>query len=306
MKKLFQITLVFVCLINASKSMAQMPTDALMMDKGQICIAALYSHDTWEEYWEGTLKRDNLNVGTLTRQTVMPMIALGLVKRVNLIVALPWVRTEASGGQIAGVSGIQDFGIWLKGTALDLQAGPGKLTLHAVAGFSTPASTYLADYAPFNLGFGCKEGSLRGILQYQIGNGPYIRGMAAYHLRGNAKIERNYYYTNQGYYSDKVNMPSAITYGATLGSWLFNNSLQIEATYDGLNSQSGHDIRRQDVGFPSNRMIFTRIGGFAHYYLPFVKGLGIVAAGNYILTGRNVGQSTMLTGGVTYQFGLWK
>lgn len=308
MKNLYKFSLLLLLFVNTgifNIITAQTPTDALMMDKGQICLAALYTHDTWNEYWEGTLKRDNQNVGTLTRQTVMPMLALGIIKRVNVIVALPWVRTEASGGQVAGTSGIQDFGIWLKGTALELQAGPGKFTTHVVAGFSAPASNYLPDYAPFNLGLGCTEGSLRGILQYQI-KSVYLRAQAAYHLRSNCKIERDYYYTTQGYYSDEVNMPNAITYGATLGTWLFNNTLQIDATYDGLNTQGGHDIRRQDVGFPSNRMIFTRVGGALHYYVPFVKGLGVVAAGNYILTGRNVGQSTMITGGITYQFGLWK
>ncbi|MBK7872013.1 MAG: transporter [Saprospiraceae bacterium] len=285
---------------------AQTPTDAEMMGKGQICIAALYMHDTWNEYWEGTLKRDNQNVGTLTRQTVMPMFSLGLIKGLNVIVALPWVKTEASGGQVAGADGIQDFGIWIKATALDKTIGAGRLTLHGVAGFSTPASNYLSDYAPFSLGFGCTEGSLRSILQYQIGTGPYLRAQAGYHLRGHSTIERDYYYTTQGYYTDKVNMPNAITYGAVLGTKLFNKNLKIEVAYDGLNSLGGHDIRRQEVGFPSNKMIFTRIGAGLQYFFPNIKGLGILANGNYILTGRNVGQSTALTGGITYQFGIWK
>lgn len=309
MKNLFHVLLLtsyILTIDNIHSLTAQTPTDALMMEKGQLCIATLYTHDTWNEYWEGTLKRDNKNVGTLTRQTVMPMVALGVINRVNVIVALPWVRTEASGGQVTGTSGIQDLGIWLKGTALDQAIGAGKFTIHAVVGFSTPASNYLPDFAPFNLGLGCTEGSLRGIFQYELNKGPYLRAQAAYHLRSNCTIERDYYYTTQGYYSDKVNMPNAITYGATLGTWLFNNQLKIEATYDGLNTQGGHDIRRQDVGFPSNRMIFTRFGGGLQYFLPYVKGLAVLANGNYILTGRNVGQSTMITGGVTYQFGVWK
>lgn len=309
MKKNYYIIVIITCLIitgNYNSLSAQTPTDALMMEKGQICFAALYSHDTWNEYWEGTLKRDNQNVGTLTRQTIMPMFSLGLVKRLNVIVALPWVHTEASGGQVTGASGMQDLGLWLKATALEQAIGSGKLTLHAVAGFSTPASNYLPDYAPFSLGFGCTEGSLRGILQYQIGNGPYLRTQAGYHVRGASTIERDYYYTTQGYYTDKVNMPNAITYGVVLGTWLFNNSFKIEASYDGMNSQGGHDIRRQDAGFPSNRMIFTRVGGGLQYLFPSIKGLGVLANGSYVLTGRNVGQSTVLTGGITYQFGIWK
>lgn len=309
MRNLYWIVQFMVCFAVISYSnplVAQTPTDAIMMEKGQICIAALYSHDTWNEYWEGTLKRDNQNVGTLTRQTVMPMFSLGLIKRLNVIAALPWVHTEASGGQVAGVSGVQDFGIWIKATALEQTLGAGKLTLHAVAGFSTPASNYLADYAPFSLGFGCTEGSLRSILQYQIGNGLYMRAQAGYHLRGSSQIERDYYYTTQGYYTDKVNMPNAITYGAILGTWLFNNSFKIEVNYDGLNSLGGHDILRQDVGFPSNKMIFTRVGGGLQYFFPTIKGLGVLANGSYVLTGRNVGQSAVLTGGITYQFGIWK
>jgi hypothetical protein len=284
---------------------AQTPTDALMMEKGQICFAAIYTHDTWDEYWEGTLKRTNGNIGTLTRQTVMPMVALGIVDRLNVIAALPWTKTEASGGQVRGAQGLQDWGLWVKGTPIDQEIGGGKLTLHAVAGVSGPASNYLPDFAPFSLGLGCVDASLRGILQYQTSSGIYVRGQGAFHLRGNCTIERDYYYTTQGFYTDEVDMPDAITYGAVAGIWLFNNSLKIEASYDGLKSLGGFDIRRQDAGFPSNKMIFTRVGGGLQYYLPFVKGLGVVASGGYILTGRNVGQSLMLNGGITYQFGIW-
>jgi hypothetical protein len=100
-------------------------------------------------------------------------------------------------------------------------------------------------------------------------------------------------------------MPDAFSYSGTLGSWFFDNSLQVEATYDVQNTLGGFDIRRQDAGFPSNEMDFTRVGAFVHYYFKFAPGLGIIAQYNHILTGRNVGQSTAYSGGVTYQFGLW-
>lgn len=306
MSKVFFIYVIITLSVFSSLPLkAQTPTDALMMDKGQICLAALYTHDSWEEYWEGTLKRTNGNIGTLTRQTITPMFSLGLADRINIIAALPWVSTEPSGGQMKGVSGFQDFAVWLKAKALETPVGPGNITLHTTVGFSFPTSNYLEDYVPFSLGLGCPDLSLRGIFQYRLDMGLYVRGQAAYLVRGNAKIERDYYYTTHGVYSDKVDMPNAMNYGATLGCWMLNNSLNIEATYDGLNTFGGHDIRRQDTGFPSNKMVFTRIGGGIHYFLPFVPGLGIVAQGGKVLTGRNVGQSTMYTAGLTYQFGLW-
>ena len=285
---------------------AQSPTDAIMMEEGQLCIAALYSHDSWDEYWEGTLKRTNGNIGTLTRQTFMPMVALGITDRINFLASLPYVTTEASGGQIKGASGFSDVGLWLKGTAYQSK-GPSVFSVHAVVGASLPSSDYLEDYGPFSLGLGCPDFSFRLTPQYLMKNGIYLRANAAYLVRGNAKIERDYYYTTHGVYSDEVDMPNAMTYSATVGSWFFNNSLQVDATYDVFNSLGGYDIRRQDVGFPANEMDFTRAGVFAHYYFEnLLPGLGVIGQYSQVLTGRNVGQSTTWTAGINYVFGVWK
>ena len=35
------------------------------------------------------------------------------------------------------------------------------------------------------------------------------------------------------------------------------------------------------------------------------SGIGFLASAGQVLTGRNVGKSTMISGGITYQFGLW-
>ncbi len=297
---------VLVCLaLLLPQANAQTPTDALMMDKGQICFAALYTHDTWDTYNEDTLDRQNGNIGTLTRQTFLPMLALGIHDRLNVLAALPRMKTEASGGQMQGASGFQDWGLWLKGKALDLQVGPGNFTAHAVAGLTGKASNYLADYAPFSLGLGCTELSLRGILQYELDMGLFVRALAAWHLRGNTRIERDYYYTTQGYYSDEVDMPNAVTWSAVAGTWLLEKSLKLELSFDGLDTQGGHGIRRQDAGFPSNKMSFKRISGEVRYFLPFVKGLSVLASGGHMTDFRNMGQSTHFTGGLTYQFGLW-
>src|SRR5678815_1124137 len=76
---------------------AQTPTDGIMMSKGEICFGANYVNESWDEYWEGTLLRENGNIGTLTRTTILPMVALGLTDKLNLLVQAPWVQTEARG-----------------------------------------------------------------------------------------------------------------------------------------------------------------------------------------------------------------
>lgn len=304
-KGLYIIFIINIFVLFPKDTYAQTPVDALMMNKGQLCLAAIYGHESWDEYWEGTLKRDNGNIGTLTRQSVTPMFALGLSDRVNIIGALPWVSTEASQGQMRGVSGLQDLGLWIKARAYVKETGNGVFTIHTTLGVMFPVSNYLADYVPFSLGLGCPDFSMRAILEQRLDKGLYVRGNAAYLVRGNATIERDYYYTTHGVYSEEVDMPNAMSYAITLGSWFFDNALSVEATYDGLNSFGGFDIRRQEPGFPSNKMVFTRIGARVHYYLPFVPGLGIIAEGTQVLSGRNFGQSTGFSTGITYQFGVW-
>lgn len=307
MKNVLQLFLIIMLCIGYIPSIhAQTPTDAIFMPKGQICLAAIYGHETWDEYWEGTLKRENGNIGTLTRQTILPMFALGLHDRINVLAALPWMKTEASAGQVTGASGLQDWSIWLKGDLMNLPLGNNNLALLATASLSGPASNYLPDFAPFNLGLGCIESSLRLMLHYEMEKGPYARLHGAYHLRGTSTIERDYYYTTHGVYSDQVNIPEAVTYGAVLGTWLFGKSMRVQAAFDGLNTLGGFDIRRQDAGFPSNKMLFTRVGLDAQYHFSFLPGLGVVASGSRILTGRNVGQSTALSFGVIYFFQIWK
>lgn len=305
MKKLLRLCSLFFALCAPLLMIAQTPSDAIMMSKGQFCGVIAYSHESWDEYWEGTLKRDNGNIGTFTRQSVTPMFALGLSDKFNLLAMLPWVSTKASQGQLKGVSGLQDLGVFIKATVMDKAMGAGHLTFHPAIGFSIPTSDYLEDYAPFSLGLGCPDLSLRGILEYKLNSGLYIRGTAAYQVRGTAKIERDFYYTTHGIYSDKVDMPNAWVYGATLGSWLLNNSLKLEITYDGMNTIGGFDIRRQDAGFPANNMDFTRIGGAFHYYFPFNPSISVIGSYGQVLTGRNVGQATSYMVGLAYLFQLF-
>jgi hypothetical protein len=278
---------------------AQSPIDGILIPKGEFCVGLFYTQDNWNEYWEGTLKRDNGNVGTLKRQTVTPMVVFGLSDRINVLAALPWVRTHATAGQIRGASGLQDWGVWVKAEVLKA----GHLSLQAAVGATGPASNYLPDYFPLNLGLGNIEGTARAIAEYRLDNGSYARVQAGYHLRSNTTIERTYYYTTQGYYSDQVDMPNAVTYSFAIGRWMKDDAFRAELIFDGLHTTGGHDIRRQDVGFPSNKMIFQRLGGLLQYYLPPSQKFGLFASGGYVLNGRNVGQSIVLTGGVMYRFG---
>lgn len=281
---------------------AQTPTDAIMMAKGDLCIGLFYEHGTWDEYWEGDRLITNGNVGTLTRTSVSAGIAMGLFNRVNLLVGLPYIRTKSDGGQLAGVSGLQDLSLGLKANLIERQLGPGVLYGLTTGEFSTPVANYLSDYAPYSLGLHTNQLALRGIVQYKFDIGPYIRGAIAHLWRTNSTIERDYYYNNGSYYTDVMDVPNAWNYQAVGGVWLFKNQLQIEGQYTVLNCVEGDDIRAWNPGQPTNKVEVAQIGGHIRYEFSKPAGLGAILGYSTIVDGRNMGKFSTVNAGIFYQF----
>jgi hypothetical protein len=306
--------LIAIAMTIAGNLAAQSPSDAFMEKQGEICIGAYYNNNAWSEYWEGDSLRTNGNIGTVTTHTILGGIQLGILDRLNLFVMVPYVITHSTPEEnpidglttatIQGDKGFQDIALFLKGSIVHSEMGKGTLDVLATVGFSTPMSSYAPD-ASFPLGLGCPDGIFRGIVQYSANMGIYARGDAAYHIRGNSNLIRNYYYTTNGYFSTEVDMPDALDYNATLGYWIKENTFKAEAQLSGLTTFGGFDIRRQDGGFPSNDMDAMRIGVNAEYFNAFIDGLAISFNSAYTLTGRNVGKSITLGGGILYQFNLW-
>lgn len=283
-------------------AMAQTPTDGLMMPKGEICVAVLYEDANWDHYWEGSSLRTNGNIGIFNRKMVMPMIVGGITDRINFIVSLPYVKTSASGGQIAGVEGIQDFGLSLKAQLVDKKLEKSKVMVFTNLSFSTPASNYLSDYMPFSLGFGARELGLRAIAQYEFDKGPYFRGSFAYLHRGVTEAERDYYYQEGSFYTATMDVPDAIHAQIAVGSWFLQKKLRVEANMTTLRCASGDDIRAYNSPQPTNKVDFDQVGGFAQYYFKKESGLGVLAYYNHLFSGRNMGQFSGFGLGLTYQF----
>jgi len=281
---------------------AQTPSDALMMKKSELCIAALYQHDTWDQYWEGTLLRENLNIGTLTRTNIMPMIAYGISDRLNVILSLPYVSTSASGGQMAGVSGFQDISIFAKYKIVNLEKNSSSFQTFGTVGYSLPVTSYLSDYMPLNLGLGTNELSARVIMKYEHKSGLYLRGSFAYLYRTTTEAERDYYYADKGIYTSTMDVPNTTTVDGALGAWLFDRSIQFEVGAVKNTAQSGDDIRRQNAPQPTNKMNMSHVNVYLRFFPNFFKGFTIITGYTQVLEGRNIGKSNILTGGLTYQF----
>ena len=93
---------------------AQTDQDALMMGKKNLCVAGMVGYNSWTNYWEGTYKRENANIGRVSTTSSMLMFNYGLNGNLNIIASLPYVSTQASRGTLSGLNGLQDLGVSVK------------------------------------------------------------------------------------------------------------------------------------------------------------------------------------------------
>jgi hypothetical protein len=295
------ITLVGLVL-STSILFAQTPTDGFFMPKDEICVAFNYDYTTWSQYWEGTLKRDNSNIGTISTQQMQLMGAYGLNKYINLIAVLPnYIVTRASAGTMAGHRGLQDAAFWVKVKPWSKDFSKGRADAFVAAGYSMPVTNYYPDYLPLSIGLGARMAHLRGNMHFFAKKDWFVGVQGAYQWRSNIALERDFYYTGgQAFYTDRVDMPNAAEGSITLG--YLKAPLRLELGSSWFRTLGGADIRRNEMPFPSNRMNMQRLTAMLQYRIPALPGFGLTLQSGYTLSGRNVGQGFNLGGGFLYQF----
>jgi hypothetical protein len=288
--------------LTATLSKAQTVDDGIMMSKKQWCNGITYMHSSWNEYWEGTTKRDNKNLGTVTTQSLMVMSNYGISDKVNVLASVPYVWTSASAGTLHGMEGFQDIELDLKYSFYHAKIGKeGKLNLMAVGGFSTPLTNYENDFLPMSIGLGSTNLSGRLTVDYQ--RGIFFSTLSsAYVWRSDVTIDRTSYYTDQINYTNKVDMPNVLNSNLFVGIRKKNLTAQLQLL--NMYTFGGFDIRPNDMPFVSNQMNMTSLGAHVKYFLPFAPNLELIGGADFVIAGRNVGQSQTYTGGLYYVLSL--
>ena len=287
------------CLLLAPILMnAQTDIDGIMMSKNNFCVGAVYQYSSWDQYWEGTFKRENLNLGTVTTKSLGIMGNYGISDKLNAIFSLPYVETNASAGTMKGQKGIQDLSLTLKYMPLEKTVGQSTYSIYVLGSFSTPLSNYTADYLPLSLGLRSKTASLRLMGDYQRGNF-FTTLSGAYIKRANITIDRNAYLTDEIHYTNEVDMPDAVSVNFRAG--YRSNRLIAEFVIDNWVTQSGgFDITKNNMPFPSNTMNALKYGINSKYTFKKIPELSIIGGYNYVVEGRNVGKSDTFYGGLFY------
>ena len=273
-----------------------------MLSKGQLFTGGLYARESWNQYWEGPLKRDNDNIGTVTTQVNTWYANYGVSNRLNVIGAVPYVWTQASQGVLHGIDGLQDLAVAAKFTAFE-RPSVNVRTVRAigVAFFNLPLTNYNPELPPLSIGNGSTRMGGRGTLNYQSGHGLYLDYSAGYTWRLPVKLDRPYYYTDdQCVMSDEVDMPDVFDHVVSGG--YARNGLMVLGTVSQQRTTGGGDIRRQDMPFVSNRMNFARVGAMSMIPIPRLP-LSVQLSYAYTIKGRNVGQAATFTAGLLYLFG---
>jgi len=291
----------FLCL--AAPLHAQTIDDGIMLGKRELLTGNFYSWDTWDQYWEGTLKRTNGNIGTITTEVNTIAANYGVFDRFNLIGTVPYVWTRASQGVLHGIEGFQDLTLAAKWSVLEKpMTSYGTLRTIFVVAVGIPMTDYNPELLPLSIGLGSTRVSWRGTVNYQSTPGWYLNGSTAYTIRSKVTLDRPYFYTNDEFVmSDRVDMPDTFDYVASAG-YMKPGGLMTAVSFSQQQTLGGGDIRRQDMPFSSNRMNFSKVDAHVMYSIPPVKNLAVRLSGTQTVGGRNVGQSTTIAAGFLYTF----
>jgi hypothetical protein len=303
-KALRQILLPIVLFASLSAFVhAQTIDDGIMMSKRNLFTGFIYSHDSWDQYWEGTLERRNGNIGTVTTQTATWTANYGITNRLNVIANVPLVWTDASQGVLHGMKGFQDITLAGKYSFLETPFTKyGSLRAIAVVSGGIPLTNYSPDFMPLSIGSASKRVSGRGTLNYQSKLGWFLNGSSAYTWRANVTLDRPYYYTDGHLFlTNEVDMPGVFDYVVSAGYLNLKRGLMTDFSFSQQRTQGGGDIRRQDMPFVSNRMNFSKVGVMVMYPLPKLQNLAFQFAYTYTIDGRNVGRATTFTTALMYR-----
>lgn len=291
--------LILICMLSYIQVSAQTDMDGIMMSKNNFCTGVMYSSSQWDHYWEGTQKRNNENLGTVSTKMYGVMGNYGVSDKLNLLFSIPYVQTKATAGTLSGLKGFQDLSLWVKWMPVEKKIGRGDFSVYGIGGLSFPTTNYVADFLPLSIGLHSTNISLRGMMDYQVGKW-FATVSGTYVVRSNVKIDRSAYYTTQMHLNNEVFMPDASNFQLRTG--YRSGRMIAEAILNKWTTLGGFDITKNNMPFPSNRMNATTAGINVKYNIHAVDGLSLIGGGNFTLAGRNMGQATGFNTGVFYIF----
>ncbi len=293
MNKPYFSPIVALLLLSGLTSQAQSLSNGFMSGRKHGSVSLSTTQEWYKQVYLVPEKVDRVPIfERIQIQSVNVYANYGLTDKIEAVVSLPYVRSEghandqvtADLGYTNVRQGLQDVTGLLKFKAYSTVIGSSILNLMGAVSLSTPLSNYKTgqglEYI-IAIGNHSTKATTAGIVHLQTASGVFLTGQAGYSLRSGPVPNAFLAETKVGYAG-----PSVYVDGwATLQK-----------------SASGTDILQPgfDGTFPATKVNFIRVG--VSGFRPLAQGFGLVVGASTYVSGRNVGKSTGLTGGLAYNF----
>ena len=281
--------LVLAALLLGNAANGQSLVSGFMVGKGHGSVSFTGTAERYKSVFLVPEKVDAVPVFREIRVSSVNVYATyGISDKVEAVVSLPYIHSEGKGngqGYTNSRSGLQDISGLLKVKAFSTTIGYSVLDLLGVVGVSTPASNYQSNKGLeyiIAIGNGATKYNALGIAHLKTPSGVFVTGQAGYSVR-------------------TTRVPNAFIADAKVGYAGLKLYTEAWASFQQSSSQ-GTDILQPgfDPDFTATRVNFTRIG--ISVFRPIAKGVGVVVGASQYVAGRNLGQSTGLSAGVSYNY----
>ncbi len=283
-KVVFLIIIGLFSMAGWQNAMSQPAVDGFMKGKGNLDVVPGLSVENFSNYF------GRLNELTSIKRTSISLnmfSAVGITNWLDAQVNIPYVFVTEE------FKGFQDFSGYLKGALINKYYENGSnFRLMITGGVSFPMSDYETE-SQYAIGQQAKAIDGRIVVQYTKSNGFFIMGQGGYTHRDE---------------------PVASSYPAAIKVGWAKVEHYIDIYYDQQIAIGGNDyldyreelkeFQETDITFQSLGVSYGKIG--ATYYKPWRKNWGLSLGGSYVLWGRNVGQSIMVSASFVKRFpSLW-
>lgn len=288
-----RFSVILMSLLWSMDAFSQSSLSGFMNGKGKGTVALSYTAESYDKVFlvpadaEGVPVFNEVNVNSVSL-----FGTYGISDRLDVVATLPYI--SATGNASQGVldelgfendrSGIQDLSVFVRYNPLSVAVGENNLHFMLGGGISTPLGGYDVDEGLQSIiAIGNRATSFTGLamMQFRTASGLFLTTQAGYSLRSGE-------------------VPNAVTgeIRAGYGSAKF----YVDAWYAGQVSTSGVNILGEGFTgfFPATDVSFSRTG--ITLFAPIGGGFGLSGSVSRYLNGRNVGQSTGISGSITYSF----
>jgi hypothetical protein len=293
MMNLFRISIFSMFLLWSATTTAQSLLSGFMNGKGKGTVALSYTVESYDNVFLVPADAEGVPVfNEVDVNSVSLFGTYGLSDRIDIVASLPYISTTGNASQ--GVldelefennrSGLQDLSVFVRYNPVNLAVGKSSLNFMIGGGISTPLGDYAVDEGLQSiLAIGNRATSVNGlaIAQFQTPSGLFLTTQAGYSLRSGE-------------------VPNAVL--GEIKAGYAGAKFYVDAWYAGQVSTSGVNILGEGFTgfFPATDVSFSRAG--ITLFAPVGGGFGLSASASRYLNGRNVGQATGFSGGVTYSF----